>query len=203
MTTRLFYQFLILCLLHQSVTSLYRFIASHAQTHILSFLYQFMSVALLQLFGGFILPKRKTTIIIESTFRTYTPIKTCYMLLLCSSLYARMVKLGILGFSIVLCTNQHSDQWIPCTKMAKGEILWPIIDFYQTFNFLTSTCNFFQETMQNKTIGNQILTNYGLDYSRDFYWISVGVLLGYTIFFYIAFGLALAYRKRKFTNKNA
>jgi len=69
-----------------------------------------MSVALLQLFGGFILAKRKKTIIVEGTFRTYTPIKICYMLPLCSSLYARMVKLGILGISIVLCTNQHSHQ---------------------------------------------------------------------------------------------
>lgn len=57
--------------------------------------------------------------------------------------------------------------------------------------------------MQNKTVGNQILNNHGLDYSWDFYWISVGVLLGCTILFYIAFGVALAYRKRKFTNKNA
>jgi len=47
------------------------------------------------------------------------------------------------------------------------------------------------------------LINHSLDYSWEFYWISVGVLLGYTFFFYIAFGLALAYRKRKFTNENA
>jgi len=49
--------------------------------------------------------------------------------------------------------------------------------------------------MQNKTIGNQILINHGLYYSWNFYWISVGALLGFIILFYMAFGLALAYRR--------
>ena len=62
---------------------------------------------------------------------------------------------------------------------------------------------FFQETMQNKTIGNQILINHGLYYSWHFYWISVGALIGFIILFYIAFGIALAYRKRKFTTESA
>nr|XP_034576554.1 ABC transporter G family member 50-like isoform X2 [Setaria viridis] len=52
-----------------------------------------------------------------------------------------------------------------------------------------------KETIQNKTIGNQILINHGLYYSWYFYWISVGALLGFIILFYIAFGLALAYRR--------
>ncbi|KAG0548825.1 hypothetical protein BDA96_01G201000 [Sorghum bicolor] len=52
-----------------------------------------------------------------------------------------------------------------------------------------------KETMQNKTIGNQILINHGLYYSWNFYWISVGALLGFIILFYMAFGLALAYRR--------
>lgn len=62
---------------------------------------------------------------------------------------------------------------------------------------------FFQESTQNKTIGNQILANHGLYYSWYFYWISVGALLGFIILFYIAFGLALAYKRRKFTTENA
>jgi len=56
--------------------------------------------------------------------------------------------------------------------------------------------------MQNKTIGNQILINHGLYYSWHFYWISVGALIGFIILFYIAFGLALAYRRRKFTTES-
>ncbi|OQU91494.1 hypothetical protein SORBI_3001G190700 [Sorghum bicolor] len=141
--SRLFYQFLILCLLHQSVTSLYRFIASHAQTHILSFLYHFMSVALLQLFGGFILPKSSMP--------------------------------GWLSWGFWVSPLSYAQ-----ISIAINEFLAP---------------KWQKETMQNKTVGNQILINHSLDYSWEFYWISVGVLLGYTFFFYIAFGLALAYRK--------
>jgi hypothetical protein len=69
--------------------------------------------------------------------------------------------------------------------------------------FLPAAVHIFQETMRTKTIGNQILTNRGLYYNWYFYWISVGALLGFIILFYIAFGLTLAYRKRKFTTKSA
>jgi hypothetical protein len=47
---------------------MYRFIAAHAQTHILSFFYSFVSLSFFLVFGGFILPKRKKNIIVESTF---------------------------------------------------------------------------------------------------------------------------------------
>lgn len=57
---------------------------------------------------------------------------------------------------------------------------------------------YFQETIQNITIGNRILINHGLYYSWHFYWISIGALFGSIILFYIAFGLALDYITCKF-----
>jgi len=44
---------------------MYRFIAAHAQTHILCFFYSFVSLAFFLVFEGFVLPKSKTNIIIE------------------------------------------------------------------------------------------------------------------------------------------
>uniref|UniRef100_K4A4V9 ABC transporter domain-containing protein n=1 Tax=Setaria italica TaxID=4555 RepID=K4A4V9_SETIT len=147
--SRFFCQFLILCLLHQSVSSSYRFIASYAQTHILTFFYQFISLAVFLVFGGFVLSKSSMP--------------------------------GWLSWGFWISPLAYAQ-----ISMAINEFLAP---------------RWQKETMQTKTIGNQILTNHGLYYNWYFYWISVGALLGYIILFYIAFGLALAYRKRKFTTK--
>ncbi|OEL14622.1 ABC transporter G family member 50, partial [Dichanthelium oligosanthes] len=141
-----FYQFLILSLLHQSASSSYRFIASYAQTHILSFFYQFVSLELFLVFGGFVLPKPSMPGWLSWGFWT-SPLT-----------YAQIT-------------------------MAINEFLAP---------------RWQQETLQNNTIGNQILIDHGLYYSWYFYWISVGALLGYIIVFYIAFGVALAYRTQAY-----
>uniref|UniRef100_J3NDR3 ABC transporter domain-containing protein n=1 Tax=Oryza brachyantha TaxID=4533 RepID=J3NDR3_ORYBR len=55
--SRFFCQFLMLCLVHQSVTSLYRFIASYFQTSTASFFYLFLALTLFLVFGGFTIPK--------------------------------------------------------------------------------------------------------------------------------------------------
>ncbi|GJM95871.1 hypothetical protein PR202_ga12654 [Eleusine coracana subsp. coracana] len=68
---RFFCQFLILSLVHHSVTSFYRFIASYAQTNIVSFFYVFLGIALFLVFGGFILPKPKTSIPIMKLALTF------------------------------------------------------------------------------------------------------------------------------------
>ncbi|CAL4925934.1 unnamed protein product [Urochloa decumbens] len=141
--SRFFCQFLILSLLHQSVSTLYRFIASYAQTHIMSFFYQFVSLALFLVFGGFILSKSSMP--------------------------------GWLSWGF----------WI--SPLSYAQLSTTINEFLAT--------RWQKETMQAKMIGTQTLINHGLYYSWYFYWISVGALLGYIILFYIAFGLALAYRK--------
>ncbi|KAF8682044.1 hypothetical protein HU200_045504 [Digitaria exilis] len=141
--SRFFSQFLIFSLLHQSVTSMYRFLAAHAQTPILCFFYSFASIAFFLVFGGFILPKPSMP--------------------------------GWLSWGF----------WI--SPLTYAEISTAINEFLAP--------RWQKETMQNKTIGNQILINHGLYYSWYFYWISVGALLGFIILFYIAFGLALAYKR--------
>uniref|UniRef100_A0A0E0HJ07 ABC transporter domain-containing protein n=1 Tax=Oryza nivara TaxID=4536 RepID=A0A0E0HJ07_ORYNI len=55
--SRFFCQFLMLCFVHQSVTSLYRFIASYFQTPTASFFYLFLALTFFLMFGGFTLPK--------------------------------------------------------------------------------------------------------------------------------------------------
>ncbi|KAF7045545.1 hypothetical protein CFC21_054641 [Triticum aestivum] len=140
--SRFFCQFLILCLLHHSVTSQYRFIASYFQTPIVSFFYLFLALTVFLTFGGFILPKTS------------------------------MPEWLNWGF------------WI--SPMAYAEISIVINEFLAP--------RWQKESIQNITIGNQILVNHGLYYSWHFYWISFGALLGSILLFYIAFGLALDYR---------
>ncbi|KAG2536935.1 hypothetical protein PVAP13_9NG237000 [Panicum virgatum] len=142
-TSRFFCQFLIFSLLHQSLTSLYRFIAAHFQTHIICFFYTFVSLTFFLAFGGFILPKPSMP--------------------------------GWLSWGFWMSPLTYAE-----ISTALNEFLAP---------------RWQMETMQNKTIGNQILINHGLYYSWHFYWISVGALIGFIILFYIAFGLALAYRR--------
>ncbi|KAL2338895.1 hypothetical protein Fmac_013341 [Flemingia macrophylla] len=48
----------------------------------------------------------------------------------------------------------------------------------------------------NITVGNEVLRSHGLDFDSNFYWISVGALLGFTILFDFGFVLALTYIKQ-------
>ncbi|CAJ1940722.1 unnamed protein product [Sphenostylis stenocarpa] len=47
----------------------------------------------------------------------------------------------------------------------------------------------------NITVGKEVLSTHGLDFDSNFYWISVGALLGFTILFDFGFVLALTYIK--------
>ncbi|TVU46233.1 hypothetical protein EJB05_05755, partial [Eragrostis curvula] len=170
--SRFFCQFLILCLVHHSVTSFYRFIASCAQTHIASFFYLFLGVVLFLVFGGFILPKPSLPGWLSWGFwispLTYAEIGTAINEFLAPRWQKVKCLLELInGTNWVLSIIQHSH--------------------YHS--------NLLQETIQNITVGNQILITRGLYYSSYFYWISVGALLGCIVVLYIAFGLALAYRR--------
>ncbi|XP_061351443.1 pleiotropic drug resistance protein 3-like isoform X4 [Gastrolobium bilobum] len=50
----------------------------------------------------------------------------------------------------------------------------------------------------NITIGREVLSSRGLDFDSNFYWLSVGVLLGFTVLFDFGFILALTYLKGAF-----
>ncbi|KAL3714547.1 hypothetical protein ACJRO7_006462 [Eucalyptus globulus] len=47
----------------------------------------------------------------------------------------------------------------------------------------------------NGTLGQQVLRQYGLDYSYHFYWISVGALIGFWMVFNVGFTCALSFSK--------
>ncbi|KAJ0976465.1 hypothetical protein J5N97_018430 [Dioscorea zingiberensis] len=47
----------------------------------------------------------------------------------------------------------------------------------------------------NTTIGNLVLTSHGLDFKSNFYWISVGALLGFALLLNLGFILALTFRR--------
>lgn len=49
----------------------------------------------------------------------------------------------------------------------------------------------------NVTIGREVLKSHGLDFDGNFFWISVGALLGFAVVFDIGFILALTYLKGK------
>ncbi|KAK7264776.1 hypothetical protein RJT34_32386 [Clitoria ternatea] len=46
------------------------------------------------------------------------------------------------------------------------------------------------------TVGREVLRSHGLDFHSNFYWISIGALLGFTILFDFGFVLALTYIKQ-------
>ncbi|XP_061351426.1 pleiotropic drug resistance protein 3-like isoform X1 [Gastrolobium bilobum] len=53
----------------------------------------------------------------------------------------------------------------------------------------------------NITIGREVLSSRGLDFDSNFYWLSVGVLLGFTVLFDFGFILALTYLKEPKTSR--
>lgn len=57
---------------------------------------------------------------------------------------------------------------------------------------------FMQMLPTNTTIGEQTLVSRGLDFNENSFWISLGALFGFTLFFNVGFTLALTYLKRKF-----
>lgn len=58
-----------------------------------------------------------------------------------------------------------------------------------------------QQLVGNTTLGQKTLENRGLDFGGEFYWISIGALFGFAVFFNIAFTLALSFLKRKDISK--
>ncbi|KAK2646926.1 hypothetical protein Ddye_022121 [Dipteronia dyeriana] len=117
---------------HLASTSCYRFIASIFQTMVVASTAGSMTLLLMFLFGGFILPR-----------------------------YSLLAWLRW-GF------------WI--SPMTYGEIGLSINEF-----------------LGNTTIGRSILTSRNLDFDGYFYWISIGALLGFKLFFDLGSVKALAY----------
>lgn len=47
------------------------------------------------------------------------------------------------------------------------------------------------------TLGRRILIDQGLDFSRYFYWISIGALIGFILLFNAGFAIGLTIKNRK------
>ena len=61
----------------------------------------------------------------------------------------------------------------------------------------TLESNFQVQEGSNTTIGSEVLISHGLDFGDNFYWLSVGALLGFAVLYDFGFILALSYLKRK------
>ncbi|KAK3189997.1 hypothetical protein Dsin_029558 [Dipteronia sinensis] len=140
---RFFFQFLLLFALHLATTSCYRFIASIFQTVVVSNTAASMTLLLMFLFGGFILPRYSLPAWLRWGF------------------WISPVTYGEIGLSI----NEFlAPRW---QNVSEG----------------------------NTTIGRSILTSRDLDFDGYFYWISLGALLGFLLFFDLGSILALTYLK--------
>ncbi|XP_073108812.1 pleiotropic drug resistance protein 3-like [Elaeis guineensis] len=140
---RFFRHFLLLFLVHQVSLSLFRFLASFFQKLVTSSVSATVSLLLILLFGGFILPQPSMP---------------------------GWLKWGF---------------WIsPMTYLEIGLVV---------NEFLAPRWQ--KITLANTTIGHQVLTSRGLNYSSYFYWISVGALSGYILLFNVAFMLALTFKR--------
>lgn len=59
---------------------------------------------------------------------------------------------------------------------------------------------YLQVSSSNATIGQQVITKRGLNYTETFYWISIGALLGFWIILNAGFTCALGFSKSKLLN---
>ncbi|KAM7279762.1 hypothetical protein ACFE04_006896 [Oxalis oulophora] len=140
---RFFRQTFLLFALHQSSTSMCRFIAATFQTMTVATTVGSLTLVMMFLFGGFIIPKPSLPPWLGWGF------------------WLSPMSYGEIGISL----NEFlAPRW---QKLMPG----------------------------NTTIGMDILTSHGLEFSGYFYWISVGALLGFTLLFDVGFILALTYLK--------
>ncbi|KAK2649788.1 hypothetical protein Ddye_017277 [Dipteronia dyeriana] len=138
---RFFRQFLLLFFLHQVSTSLFRLIASLVRDPPLAASCGLLSILVMFLFGGFLIP--------------YTSLPAWLQW----------------GF------------WI--SPLAYVEIGVSVNEFLSP--------RWQQILSSNTTLGHQVLKNRGLNFSDNFYWVSIGALLGFWLIFNVGFTLALAY----------
>ncbi|KAK1592033.1 hypothetical protein Q3G72_018095 [Acer saccharum] len=140
---RFFFQFLLLFALNLASTSCYRFIASIFQTMVVASTAGFMTLLLMFLFGGFILPRYSSPAWLRWGF------------------WISPLTYGEIGLSI----NEFlAPRW---QKVSEG----------------------------NTTIGRSVLASRNLEFDGYFYWISLGALLGFILFFDLGSVLALTYLK--------
>ncbi|XP_050220411.1 pleiotropic drug resistance protein 3-like [Mercurialis annua] len=136
-------QFLLLFALHLTSTSMCRFVASILQTMVLATTIGILTLVLLFLFGGFILPQSALPSWLRWAF------------------WVSPMTYGQIGISL----NEFlAPRW---QKMSVG----------------------------NVPLGRAVLISHGLDFESYYYWISLGVLFGFTVLFDIGFILALTYLK--------
>ncbi|KAL9325717.1 hypothetical protein ACSQ67_006362 [Phaseolus vulgaris] len=136
-------QFLLLVTLHMSSTSMCRFLASVFKTDVAATTVGSLVLALMFLFGGFILPRPSLPRWLRWGF------------------WLSPMSYGEIGITL---NEFQAPRW---QKIQEGNI----------------------------TVGKEVLSSHGLDFDSNFYWISVGALLGFTILFDFGFVLALTYIK--------
>uniref|UniRef100_A0A5B6Z2Y3 Putative pleiotropic drug resistance protein 3-like n=1 Tax=Davidia involucrata TaxID=16924 RepID=A0A5B6Z2Y3_DAVIN len=140
---RFFRQFLLLFAVHQASTSMCRFIASVFQTMVAATTFGSLTLVLMFLFGGFILPRPSLPPCLRWAF------------------------------------------WV--SPMTYGEIGVSINEFLAP--------RWQKVSIGNTTLGQSVLARHGLNFDSYFYWISIGALVGFVIFFDLGFVLALTYLK--------
>ncbi|TXG71482.1 hypothetical protein EZV62_000061 [Acer yangbiense] len=145
---RFFFQFLLLFALNLASTSCYRFIASIFQTMVVASTAGFMTLLLMFLFGGFILPRYSLPAWLRWGF------------------WISPMTYGEIGLSI-------------------NEFLAPRWQRY----------NNDEASEGNTNIGRSVLASRNLEFDGYFYWISLGALLGFILFFDLGSVLALTYLK--------
>ncbi|KAK1374085.1 hypothetical protein POM88_030278 [Heracleum sosnowskyi] len=140
---RFFRHLLLLFAVHWTSVSMFRFVASLCRNIVVSTTAGSLTVLLVLLFGGFIIPKSSMPVWLKWAF------------------------------------------WF--SPLAYGEIGLTVNEFLAP--------RWQKSGSTNTTIGLQTLENRGLDFTENFYWISVGALFGFTLFFNIGFVLALSFLK--------
>lgn len=121
-----------------------------------------------------------------------------------SSWYQKVVDLGLLDISPIICTERYFNKRIFGAQLepSKYPLSWEEIKVTTT-HIENSICIHILQIVSgtNETIGVTVLKNRGIFTEAKWYWIGLGAMVGYTLLFNLLYTLALSVLSRKYIYK--
>ncbi|KAH7655217.1 Taurine-transporting ATPase protein, partial [Dioscorea alata] len=117
-----------------------------------------------------------------------------------ASYYQTIVASSIISSLVLMVMLTIGGFILPKTSIP-GWLKWGFWVSPMTYTEIGLTINEFlaprwqKISAGNLTIGNIVLSNHGLQFKSNFYWVSVGALLGFALLFNLGFILALTFRR--------
>ncbi|KAH0708801.1 hypothetical protein KY284_010228 [Solanum tuberosum] len=200
--SRFFKQLLLIFLIQQMATGIFRLIAGVCRKMVIAHTGGSLTLLLVFLLGGFILPKdskdegqneggTKFDLLIEHWLLVTGSIPNWWR-------WGFWISPFSYGFNALTINEMFAQRWMSKYVCSKYPCLSP--DFAILLNKTIHEVNFIHHEVQNSqasdntaTLGVQVMKNFDVFHEKRWFWIGTAALLGFTILYNILFTFALMY----------